>query len=98
MIRNGFLVLVLAAGAASGCGDAAPPAQTAALCKHQIMNADCPWCHPELVEKLGFCKEHDVAEAQCWICKPSLVAAYKSQGDWCGEHGVPESKCQQCKK
>jgi cobalt-zinc-cadmium efflux system membrane fusion protein len=100
MIRHGFLVLVLAAGAAAGCGPSGGSASAPAtgVCKHQLMDADCPWCHPELIEKLGMCKEHGVPEAQCWICKPSLVAAYKAAGDWCGEHGLPESKCKQCAK
>jgi len=100
MIRSSLFLFALAVGAAAGCGKPAEtaPTQTAGVCKHDVMDADCPFCHPELVEKLGFCKEHDVAEALCWTCKPSLVAAYKAKGDWCGEHGLPESKCKLCKK
>jgi cobalt-zinc-cadmium efflux system membrane fusion protein len=91
-------VLALAAGAAAGCGrgPADPAAAGPLVCAHAILDADCPWCHPELVEKLGFCKEHGVSEAECWICKPSMVAAYKAKGDWCGEHGLPESQCGTC--
>ena len=101
MIRTCLLLLVLAAGAAGGCGQPAEPVpgKTAAgVCKHDVMDADCPFCHPELIRTLGFCKEHDVSEAECWICKPSMVAAYKAKGDWCGEHGLPESKCKLCGK
>ena len=92
------LVLALAAGAgaAAGCGKGDSAVSTPGLCAHAILEADCPWCHPELVEKLGMCKEHGVPEAQCWMCKPSLVAAYKAAGDWCGEHGLPESQCGTC--
>jgi cobalt-zinc-cadmium efflux system membrane fusion protein len=92
------LVLALAAGAGAGCGrgGADPAAAGPELCAHGILPADCPWCHPDLIEKRGMCKEHGVPEAQCWICKPSLVAAYKAAGDWCGEHGLPESQCGTC--
>jgi hypothetical protein len=102
MIRHGILCLVLAMSFVAGCGEAAAPVPSATqapgVCKHNVMDADCFYCHPELVQKLGFCKEHDVSEAECWICKPSIAAAYKAQGDWCGEHGLPESKCKQCAK
>jgi cobalt-zinc-cadmium efflux system membrane fusion protein len=102
MLRRHLLLVVLALGAATGCGPAdapapkpaAPPA--AGLCKHDVKDADCPFCHPELIQKLGFCKEHGVSEAECWICRPSLVAAYKAKGDWCGGHGLPESQCGLC--
>ncbi len=93
------LALALALGAAGGCGqqsDPAAPAGAAATCEHRIADADCPFCHTELVAKLGECKEHGVPEALCWQCKPSLVTAYKMEGDWCGEHGLPESKCTLC--
>lgn len=103
-IRSSLVFVVLACGLLGGCGDAAqtapatPAATPAGVCKHNVMDADCFYCHPELKEKLGFCKEHGVSEAECWICKPSISAAYKAQGDWCAEHATPESKCKQCGK
>ena len=45
---------------------------------------------------MGFCREHDVAEALCWICTPALEAAYRAKNDWCGGHGLPESRCTLC--
>jgi cobalt-zinc-cadmium efflux system membrane fusion protein len=94
------LAFALLAGVLAGCdrgpaagGGAAAPA----ICpEHQILESDCPFCHPDLVEKLGECKEHGVPEALCWICKPSMVIAYKAKGDWCGVHGLPESQCGIC--
>ncbi len=109
MIRKNLVLVVLVVlvgGLAGGCGPSAEPAPAtnapgkpvAGVCKHNVMDADCPFCHPDLIEKLGFCTEHGVSEAECWICKPSMVAAWKAKGDWCGEHGVPESKCKLCGK
>jgi len=43
-----------------------------------------------------WCPEHAVAESQCTLCNPSLVAAFKATGDWCPEHGLPESQCRTC--
>jgi len=73
-------------------------AANAVLCaKHRIPESADAFCHPELIEKLGHCKEHDVAEAFCTRCSPSLIPAFKAENDWCAEHGVPESQCTQCK-
>ncbi len=93
------LVLALAAGSLSACdrgGSAGAPAAGPVVCAHAILDSDCPFCHPELIEKLGHCVEHGVSEAECWLCKPSMAAAYKAKGDWCGEHGLPESQCGTC--
>ena len=43
-----------------------------------------------------WCAEHDVPEAACTQCDPTLVAAFKAKGDWCGEHSLPESQCEAC--
>jgi cobalt-zinc-cadmium efflux system membrane fusion protein len=102
MRRAAFLVMVVAltVGALPACDRGAEPppggAAAAGMCKHDVKESDCFYCKPELIEKLGFCKEHGVSEAECWICKPSIVAAYKAQGDWCGGHGLPESRCTLC--
>jgi len=40
----------------------------------------------------AFCDEHQIAEAQCPFCDPSLV---QSLG-FCNGHGVPEAYCFQC--
>ncbi|MCE9634260.1 MAG: hypothetical protein K8T90_01020 [Planctomycetes bacterium] len=93
------LLLALTLGTAAGCGKAADPAGDVAMCaKHHLLDADCPFCHKDLAAKRGECKEHGVPEALCWVCSPSLVAAYKAEGDWCSEHAVPESRCKQCGK
>lgn len=65
-------------------------------CLHDIDALRCPFCHPELIESLGWCKGHDVAEALCTRCNSALIPAFKAQGDWCGEHGLPESQCAIC--
>jgi len=65
--------------------------------KHQIAEADCPWCDPSLVEKRGQCPEHGVPEALCAQCNPALIAGFKAERDWCAGHAVPESQCDLCK-
>jgi len=93
------LAFALAAGVLTACGrgpDGGANAGAPAVCEHHVLAADCPFCHPELVAKLGECAEHGVPEALCWTCKPSLVEAYKAKGDWCVEHGLPESQCGTC--
>jgi len=40
----------------------------------------------------GICEEHQVEEARCPFCNPSLLA---SMGE-CKEHGVPEALCFRC--
>ncbi len=72
--------------------DAAPGAP----CLHDIEAQRCPFCHPELIESLGWCEGHDVAEALCTRCNSALIPAFEAQGDWCGEHGLPESQCALC--
>ncbi|MBZ0269848.1 hypothetical protein K8I85_16985, partial [bacterium] len=38
----------------------ATAAAAAGFCaEHQIDEAQCPWCHPELIESLGWCKGHE---------------------------------------
>ena len=64
------LVLALGLGGLAACDRGGPggaPAAGPAVCAHAILEADCPFCHPELIGKLGFCKEHGVSEAECWI-------------------------------
>ena len=63
---------------------------------HQIAEADCPWCDPSLIEKLGFCGGHNVPEAFCSRCNPALIPGFKAENDWCGGHDVPESQCDLC--
>lgn len=46
----------------------------------------------EHAEAADFCEEHQIAEAQCPFCDPSLV---ESLGH-CYGHGVPEAFCYQC--
>ncbi len=81
------------------------PAQFSALLRsqpertcaaHGLPAEECPFCKPELIEKLGECGGHQVPEALCWLCHPELVAAFKQQKDWCAEHDRPESLCAIC--
>jgi cobalt-zinc-cadmium efflux system membrane fusion protein len=83
--RHGWLP---ARGGAASVADAA--------CRHELPAAECPFCDPSLVEGLGWCSGHDVAEALCTRCNPGLIPAFKVEGDWCAEHGLPESQCTVC--
>jgi len=65
--------------------------------KHQLAEADCPWCDTSLIEKLGHCGGHDVPEALCSRCNASLIPGFKAEGDWCAGHDLPESQCAKCK-
>ena len=65
--------------------------------RHQLPEADCPWCDRSLIEAKGHCGEHDVAEALCSRCNPALIPGFKAENDWCAGHGVPESQCALCK-
>jgi len=73
---------------------AAPGA--AAMCKHRIADAECPFLPQGTRRQARRVQGARRARAMCWQCKPSLVTAYKMEGDWCGEHGLPESKCTLC--
>ncbi len=64
--------------------------------KHQVAEAICPFCRPELIKDHGFCGGHGVPEALCTACRPAIVAAFKAEGDWCAGHDVPESQCELC--
>lgn len=69
----------------------------AGLCaEHGIAEAECPFCHPDLIETAGFCDGHGVPEALCYQCKPALIIAFQAAGDWCAEHDRPESQCPIC--
>ncbi len=46
----------------------------------------------DVAENEAFCEEHQIAEAQCPWCDPSLL---ESLG-FCAGHGVPEAICYQC--
>jgi hypothetical protein len=84
------------AGEALLHGATAVPADEALCEKHRIPERLDAFCHPELVQSMGYCKGHDVAEAFCTRCSPILIAAFKAEGDWCAEHGLPESQCKLC--
>ena len=73
--------------------DAALPGQCA---KHQIAEAQCPWCNKALVQEMGPCPEHGVPEALCSRCNAALIAGFKAEADWCAGHQVPESQCVPC--
>jgi cobalt-zinc-cadmium efflux system membrane fusion protein len=82
---------------AGGHTSAGPHNHDAAFCTtHQLPEADCPFCHPELVADGGECAGHGVPEVLCFRCRPQLAAAFKAEGDWCASHDQPESQCDVC--
>ncbi|KAA3605554.1 MAG: efflux RND transporter periplasmic adaptor subunit [Planctomycetota bacterium] len=62
--------------------------------KHTVLS--CPFCFPELLESMGFCRGHGVPEAVCTRCRDDLEEAFRTEGDWCQGHGLPESHCELC--
>ncbi len=68
----------------------------ATACPHGIEAAQCPFCDPTRIERLGMCRDHGVPEAVCVKCRPFLEAAFVAIGDWCDEHDTPESQCTIC--
>jgi cobalt-zinc-cadmium efflux system membrane fusion protein len=62
--------------------------------KHEA--PQCPFCHPALIEKLGYCRGHQVPEALCTRCNAAIIPAFKAQNDWCAEHELPASQCVAC--
>jgi cobalt-zinc-cadmium efflux system membrane fusion protein len=101
--QTGLLAMLLSLGLAA-CGK--QPAQSggataastdhAGRCPHDIKQDTCPFCTPALIESEGFCGEHGVAEALCYVCRPYLKAAFRAKGDWCQAHGAPDSQCVEC--
>lgn len=86
-----------------GCGGGNTESQATASnasasdrCPHDIKQDKCPFCTPALIESDGFCGEHGVAEALCYLCRPYLKAAFRAKGDWCAEHSAPDSQCMVC--
>ncbi|MGH2571231.1 MAG: efflux RND transporter periplasmic adaptor subunit, partial [bacterium] len=106
MIRHCIVLALGTLALASGAGCEAPPAQApgaqaaapdGATCeKHKIAHAQDAFCHPELVETLGFCQGHGVPEAFCYQCNAALIPAFQAAGDWCAGHDRPESQCYIC--
>ena len=72
------------------------PSKLQVSCKHGLKDNQCAFCDPSLVEKLGYCKGHEVAEAFCTRCSPYLISAFQQEDDWCAEHNLPDSQCKQC--
>ncbi len=70
--------------------------EAAESCQHYMASEKCPFCNKSLLEEMGFCAGHGVAEALCTQCNPSVIVAFKAKGDWCGEHNIPESQCTIC--
>jgi len=92
----GGIGLVVAADHYGWIGASRAGAGAGSTCAHDIDADRCPFCKPELIESLGWCDGHDVAEALCTRCNSRLIPAFKAQGDWCAEHGLPESQCAIC--
>ena len=68
----------------------------ASFCRHELDIQACPFCTPELIEKLGMCVGHGVPEALCSRCNPTLIPGFKAEKDWCAGHNLPESQCTLC--
>ena len=64
--------------------------------EHDVAEADCPFCNPDLIESKGMCNGHGVPEALCTRCNASLIPAFKAENDWCAGHNLPESQCLEC--
>ena len=104
MRRMYFILLALAilmAMGTLGCqnqGDTASHVEAdAGQCQeHNMVEARCPFCNPDLIESMGQCPGHGVPEALCYQCSPSLIPAFKGVGDWCAGHDRPESQCYIC--
>ena len=89
-VTNGVDV-VLSADLANGVDQEA----VASSCeKHKIKQ--CPFCHPKVIDEMGFCHGHGVPEAICTRCRNDLDDAFKAEKDWCEGHGLPESQCELC--
>lgn len=80
----------------SSCGEDHEKTSSANCEKHGIDSKICGFCDKSLIDSMGFCKEHNVAEALCPECQPEIAKAYKVEGDWCKEHNTPESLCKKC--
>lgn len=105
MTMKNILTLMIIAGAVAGGlwyaltgpADGGGSAAEGSICaEHGLAPAECPWCDPTLIEKLGMCAGHGVPEALCWKCHDKLVAAFKKKNDWCAGHDCPESLCKVC--
>jgi hypothetical protein len=101
MILVSLLIGFSAAAAGCGGGNSNGAANTKAAsadarCPHDIRTDKCPFCTPSLIESDGFCGEHGVAEALCYLCRPYLKTAFRAKGDWCDEHQAPDSQCVAC--
>ncbi len=98
--RTGLFALLFSLGLAACEKQAGPAGGPAAgaegRCPHEIKQDKCPFCTPALVQSEGYCGEHGVAEALCYMCRPYLKAAFRAKGDWCQAHGAPDSQCVEC--
>ena len=97
------IVLFMMVTALHGCDNKSSQSSTTASgngsadrCPHDIKKEKCPFCTPSLIETDGFCGEHGVAEALCYLCRPYLKAAFRAKNDWCAEHDAPDSQCMVC--
>ncbi|NNM27227.1 MAG: efflux RND transporter periplasmic adaptor subunit [Phycisphaerales bacterium] len=95
-LAGGFALIVAADRFGWLPGDASSPVAANGSCPHEIPGETCPFCHPELIESMGWCGGHDVAEALCTRCNVGLIPAFEARGDWCVTHGLPESQCLIC--
>lgn len=86
-----------AEGAVALHADAAASAGAALCATHRIPESIDAFCHAELVAQLGHCGAHDVPEAFCTRCSPTLIPAFKAENDWCEQESLPKSQCAHCK-
>jgi cobalt-zinc-cadmium efflux system membrane fusion protein len=74
----------------AGCRESAPPPL------ETDPHAGHDHAHGKEVAAVAWCVAHDVPEAECTRCNPTLIAKFKAANDWCAGHGVPESHCIPC--
>ncbi len=96
MIYSSLLIAGLGIVCLTGCGSnsetAAPPPLADQQDGHDHdAHADADHDHGG-----WWCAEHGVPEAECALCDPTLIAAFKAQDDWCDEHNRPNSQCFEC--
>ncbi len=91
-MKNNLILAILAVVLGAGAGFAylrfgnTSPAPA-------IVKPDQPDGHADGAHPAGeWCAGHQIAEADCPWCKPSLIEAR----GMCPEHGVPEALCSRC--
>ena len=90
-----LMLLLLAVGLATGCGETADDdaatddaaTQSAGEAAGEATDDSCGgW----------WCVGHGIPEDECSMCSSKVAAEFKEDGDWCDEHDRAESQCFIC--